>query len=135
MSTPTTTKIDILLMLGRLVPLAEYGWKGNGYGLYSDIGDWRSPSIQKPTEAAIYAEWDVYLTEKAALDAALAQRLADFQEILGAKADNAIATIDNEITVLNGTPTNAQVIAILKANDQRQKAIIKAFQHLLDILS
>lgn len=134
MSTPTTTKIDILLMLGRLVPKAEYGWKGNGYGVYADIGDWRNAALPKPTEAQIYAAWDTYLSEKAQSDAVLAARLADFQEVIGAKADSALTAIDAEITLLNGAPSNAQVIAILKANEQRQRAVIKAFQHLVDIL-
>lgn len=133
MATAITTKIDIPLVLGRLVPLAEFQWKGDGFGLYSDIGEWRSPAIPKPTESAVYAEWDVYLAEKTQADALRAQRLADFLEVIGAKADTALTTIDAEITLLNGSPTNAQVIAILKAADQRQKALIRAFQRLLDL--
>jgi hypothetical protein len=56
--------IDIPLVLGRLAPLAEYHWKANGWGTYSDIGEWRSPDIDKPTEAEVYAEWDLYLKEQ-----------------------------------------------------------------------
>lgn len=64
-TTSLNTKIDVPLILGRLVPAAEYHWKGSGYGSYADIGEWRSPGIPKPSEAAVYAEWDVYLAEQA----------------------------------------------------------------------
>lgn len=64
MPTPFTEKIDIPLMLWRIKPEAEYHWKGSGYGTYADIGEWRSPDIPKPTEAEVYAEWDVYLKEQ-----------------------------------------------------------------------
>lgn len=63
-TTPTTEKIDVPLMLWRINPAAAYHWKGNGYGTYDDIGDWRSPDIPQPTEAEVYAEWDKYLKEQ-----------------------------------------------------------------------
>lgn len=63
--TPTTAKIDIPLILGRLCPTAEFHWKGNGWGTYAEIGEWRSPDIPKPSEAEVYAEWDKHLAEMA----------------------------------------------------------------------
>lgn len=77
MATSTTTKIDIPLMVWRLAPKGEFHWKGNGYGTYADIGEWRSPEITKPTEGAVYAEWDVYQAEQAqaATDAATLRAL------------------------------------------------------------
>ncbi|MBA3867793.1 MAG: hypothetical protein H0X30_01415 [Anaerolineae bacterium] len=63
--TSSDTKIDIPRVLGRLAPTAEYHWKGNGWGTYADIGEWRSPLIPKPSEVAVYAEWDLCLAEQA----------------------------------------------------------------------
>lgn len=64
MPTPLETRIDVPLMLSRLVPSAEFHWKGNGWGTYADIGQWRSPEIPKPSEAEVYAEWDQFLLER-----------------------------------------------------------------------
>lgn len=64
MTTPYTDKIDMPLVLWRINPAMEYHWKASGWGTYADIGEWRSPDIPKPTEAAVYAEWDVYLIEQ-----------------------------------------------------------------------
>lgn len=135
MSTLLDTKIDIPLMLSRLAPTAEYHWRGNGYGLYSDIGEWRSPDILKPTEAEVYAEWDIYLLERDQHWAQSIQRAADFQAMVNTKGSAVISAINDELTLLNGTPTNAQIIAVLKANEQRQRAIIKALQYLADLLN
>lgn len=66
MATPTTTKIDIPLILGILAPSAEYHWKGDGWGVYADIGAWRSPAIPQPSESEIYVAWDAYLISSAA---------------------------------------------------------------------
>jgi hypothetical protein len=69
-ATPFTTKIDIPLALGRINPEMQYHWRGDGYGVYADIGEWRTPAIPKPTEAQVYAEWDAYLAEKTANETA-----------------------------------------------------------------
>lgn len=149
MATPTTTKIDIPLMLGRLVPTAEYHWKGNGYGTYADIGEWRSPEIPKPTESAVYAEWDVYLAQKAQIDAALAQRVADFADLIQNKAPGAITAINGELTdidsdlaALAAASTLADVKPLVqhmlnrqKVNDQRMLVMVKAWLRVADFIS
>lgn len=65
MTTPFDTRIDMPLVLQRLRPNSEYHWKSDGWGTYADIGEWRDPHTAKPTEAELYAEWDVYLAEVA----------------------------------------------------------------------
>ena len=66
--------IDWQLILWRLRPTSEYHWKGDSSnGTYADIGEWRDPETTKPTEQECLDEWDVYLIEKAALDAEEAQ--------------------------------------------------------------
>lgn len=64
--TPTSTPINIQAMVLRLQPLARFHWKGDIVGLYSDIGEWRTPEIPKPTEAEVYAEWDIFQAEQEA---------------------------------------------------------------------
>lgn len=81
MATPPTAKIDIPLMLWRLVPMAEFHWKASGWGTYADIGEWRSLEIKKPSEAEVYVEWDVYLVEQVKIKHL---RQAHFQPILDA---------------------------------------------------
>lgn len=149
MSTPTTNPIDIPLMLGRLVPLAEYHWKGSGFGLYSDIGEWRTPEIPKPSEAEVYAEWDIYLVEKAQHDAALAQRIADFGDLIQNKApgaitaiNNELADIDSDLTALAAASTLAAVKPIVqnmlnrqKTTNQRVLAMVKAWLRVADFIS
>ena len=54
----------------RLRPTSSYHWKGDSSGgSYADIGEWRDPETTKPTEQECLDEWNVYLIEKAALDA------------------------------------------------------------------
>lgn len=65
MATVTATKIDIPLILGRLRPTSEYHWKGDGLGVYADIGEWRDKTTIPPTEKEVYDDWDRYVTEKA----------------------------------------------------------------------
>jgi hypothetical protein len=83
MATPFTTPIDIQLMIGRLAPGAAFHWKGGIVGLYSDIGQWRTPSIPQPSEADIYAEWDTYLAEQSAQKAIFDELKADYQSAVG----------------------------------------------------
>lgn len=64
MPTPFTTPIDIQFIVRRLRPGCDFHWKGDIRGFYAEIGDWRTPDIMKPTEAEVYAEWDVYLQEQ-----------------------------------------------------------------------
>lgn len=80
--TPFTTPIDMPLALARLVPTAEYHWKGNGWGIYADIGDWRSPDIAKPTEAEVYGEWDKYLAEQVQVDKQAAAASSQLEALL-----------------------------------------------------
>ena len=62
--------MDWRLILGRLRPTSEYHWLGDGMNdNYASIGEWRDPTTTKPTEQECLDEWDVYLIEKAALDA------------------------------------------------------------------
>lgn len=63
-----------------------------------------------------------------------AQRVADFQELIGSRADAALTQITNDLTLLGGTPTNAQVIAVLTRCLHRDRAMIKAFARLTDAL-
>lgn len=65
MATKYDTPIDMPIVLQRLRPGSEYHWKGDGWGTYADIGDWRDPHTTKPTEAELYAEWDLYQAEVA----------------------------------------------------------------------
>lgn len=105
MATPVTAKIDIPLVLWRLVPTAEYLWKGNGPGLYADIGEWRSPDIPKPTEVQVYAEWDKYLTEKTA-------------------SDSADATLRNQVLTLAGSAVGVQIDQLTAAQVRALVAIL-----------
>lgn len=76
MSTAFTEPIDIQGMILRLQPDARFHWKGGILGVYADVGEWRTPSIQQPTETQVYAEWDVYLIEKAQEDTLIASDIA-----------------------------------------------------------
>jgi hypothetical protein len=71
---------------------------------------------------------------RTAAQQAVIQRKADFQSMV-TTAQQALLDIDAEITLLNGTPTNAQVIGIVKAEDQRIRAIIKAILRIADTIS
>lgn len=51
-------------MVRRLRPGCDFHWKGDIRGFYSEIGDWRTPDISKPSEAEVYAAWDAYLEEQ-----------------------------------------------------------------------
>lgn len=63
MTTPFDTPIDMPVVLQRLRPNSEYHWKSDGWGTYADIGEWRDSHTTKPTEAELYAEWDIYRAE------------------------------------------------------------------------
>lgn len=69
--------------------------------------------------------------DAAATAAAAAQRAIDEQPIADLKAQvaTAINNIDSFLAI--ATPTNAQVLAEVKAIDQRQKAIIKALARVI----
>lgn len=71
---------------------------------------------------------------RTAEEIAKATRQTDFLELLDAKATAAITQIDNDLTTLGGSPTNAQVIAILSRCLTRQKAIIKGLQKMKDLI-
>ena len=61
---------DWRLVLWRLRPTSAYHWLGDGMNdTYASIGEWRDPETIKPTEQECLDEWDIYLVEKAALDA------------------------------------------------------------------
>lgn len=45
-------------------------------------------------------------------------------ELIDTKAEAAIAQIDTDLETLNGSPTNADVIAILKRSLRRERKII-----------
>lgn len=51
-------------------------------------------------------------------------------EIVGEKATQAITQIDADIATLNGSPTNAELIAIVKRTLQRQRKIINYLANL-----
>lgn len=53
-------------------------------------------------------------------------RQADWDEIRGAKITNALQAIEDDLTLLQGTPSAAQQRAILAGLLRRQRAIIKA---------
>jgi hypothetical protein len=52
-------------------------------------------------------------------------------EFVEAKAEAAIAEIDADVTTLNGTPTNAQVLAILRRSLLRQKKMIRLLARMI----
>lgn len=80
---------------------------------------------------------------------ALAQRKADLLEIISTKADTAIATIGTELTTLASDetalaaaaslaavkPIVADILAIMKAQDIRQRALLKGIQRLADLVT
>jgi len=60
---------DIRLILWRLRPNSSYLWGGGSFDDYSQILEWRDPNTTQPTEQEINDEWNVYLSEQAALEA------------------------------------------------------------------
>lgn len=138
--------VDYPLVLSRLRPTSEYHLKGSGFS-YADIGDWRDPNTSKPSDAECVAEWAVYQAEKTAQEADLAAKQLDFAEMIGEKAETAITqlntainAVESDIAIIGGSPTNAQVIAVVgrmlareKADYQLTKAIVKAFARLADV--
>ena len=107
--TPFETKIDIPLMLWRLQPTAEFHWKGNGFGTYADIGEWRSPEIPKPTEAEIYAEWDQYRVEQEGVEEKKAETQGRVKAALGDVKKMKLTDLDG----LTSAQTKALLIAVL----------------------
>ncbi len=59
-------------------------------------------------------------------------RAGDLGELLGNKVTQALTQIETDLGALGGTPTNAQVIAILTRTLQRQRAIIKGLRWLVE---
>lgn len=53
-------------------------------------------------------------------------------EFVEEKALAAIAEIDADVTTLNGSPTNGQVVAILRRSLLRQKKMIRLLARLID---
>lgn len=64
----TIQEVDLQLVLGRLRPTSAYHWKGQSdFGnTLEAIGEWRDPNTQRPTEAEILTEWEVYIQEQTA---------------------------------------------------------------------
>jgi hypothetical protein len=56
-----------------------------------------------------------------------------FADITEAKAEAAIAVINADITTLEGSPTNAQVIAIIKRSLVRERQIIRALMRVIEM--
>lgn len=67
----TTQPIDMRYIVSVLAPGAEFHWKGAEFGIYADIGEWRSPDIPKPSEVEVYAEWERYQVRIQARDTIL----------------------------------------------------------------
>jgi hypothetical protein len=64
---------------------------------------------------------------------AVGKRREAFADITEAKAEAAIAIINADIATLDGAPTNAQVIAIVKRSLQREKQIIRALMRVIEM--
>lgn len=61
----TIQECDIRLVLGRIRPGAEYGWRGDsGLGNTLDAVDWRDNVQTKPLDAEVIADYDAYLIEE-----------------------------------------------------------------------
>lgn len=59
------------------------------------------------------------------------QRRTAYAEMAATKADQAQQTISADLEILNGTPTNAQVIAILKRSLVREQVEIRVLLHVI----
>lgn len=87
----------------------------DGSGNVSVVNNRQLTSEEQTTVAGIIA------THEANYDAMVAQReqavldaKASRDDVIGTQADNAIAQIDADIATLDGSPTNAQLIAMLR---------------------
>lgn len=144
MATPTTTPIDIQFIILRLQPEAQFQWTGDVLGLYSEVGEWRSLGIPQPTEAEVYAEWDVYLAEKAAREAL---ELEDSSKVENAKTSarnipnwatwdeaTALAWFDDRLSAadIDGIASLAEAKPILKDMATVNRALIRMVLALRD---
>jgi hypothetical protein len=74
---------DIPLILSRLRPGAEFGWKGDGdYSNPANI-DWRDTVQSQPTLSELETEWTVILTEEGTKDTVRQQLKTAYATIAG----------------------------------------------------
>lgn len=143
----TIQECDIRLVLGRIRPGAEYGWRGDGdTGHTMEAVDWRDSATQKPTETEVLTEWGLYQAEEAARQVESAQEETDLDAVAQATvqaglaqiaaAREAIVTgqaaIAADLLILGGTPTNAQVVAILRRALNRENATLNGLDGILN---
>ena len=141
------TEVDIRFMLGRLgYDADDFHWAGDGpAGNTMAVVIWRNPQTVKPSEAAVLAEHDAWAAEEAAkaaleiqsdneLDAAnlgtVEQALLD---IANAKSTIALgqSQIANDLAVMTGSPTNAQVVQVIIRLLNRENAILNGIDATL----
>lgn len=81
---------------------------------------------QAASEAASF-DWAAAIAAAATAAADSRSELAALKAI----AQSALTQIETDLTTLGGSPTNAQVVAIVNRTIQRQRAIIKAMRWLV----
>ena len=105
--------------------------KGQGDTIADLLATWRG-ALPKPSVAEVE---DVLLNTVLPLVQAEQQAEADAvtekAEIRNAKAQTAIDTLTANIATLDGAPTNAEVIAIVRQNSVYLRALIRAARHIL----
>lgn len=71
--------VNIRLVLARLRPGAEYGWRGGrgDFGNTLDAVIWRDPDQKMPSQSQIIAEWEVVVAEDQAAGGVRAELMAD----------------------------------------------------------
>lgn len=118
MATPTTTPIDIQAMVLRLQPEAQFQWTGDVLGLYAQIGEWRTPQIPQPTEAEVYAEWDIFQAEQAA------------EAVNAASDEYKVTTARSNVKAIPGWATWDEATALTWHDQRLSDAVIDAVNSL-----
>lgn len=105
--------------------------KGQGDTVAELLSTWRGafpvPTAIEVEDALVNTVLPNIDAQNAALQAAEAERV----NVRAAQAQNAIDTLTANIATLDGTPTNAEVVAILRQTLVYQRAIIRALRHII----
>lgn len=112
---------------GRIV---KWRYTGDRHGLYEGIVP---EDFTLPPKATLDALWTTLEAERTARETAAAQRKADARELIGAKAQTALANIDQDIIDLAAATTLAQIRPIVDRMLKRQRGIIKALMFFEDL--